>query len=334
MQDKDSEALRNQRRRRKRIARIRNGIVIVVAGWIILSMILIGCMFAKMLSLEKKLDSLILSSSTVNANDYNLNDTPALDEGVIAGTEMVTESVMPPLPVIKDWVPVTPPSSGIEEEDNLAAEGDLHKVYLTFDDGPSENTEAILDILAQYGVKATFFVTGNEDEETKAVYQRIVDEGHTIGMHSYSNKYSVIYESEESFENDYQKLRDYIYELTGTTSSIYRFPGGSSNQISNVSMDYFIHFLNKEGITYYDWNVSAGDAASGAYTSEEIVENVTQDVVKYKTSVVLLHDSADKSTTVEAIGPLIESLQGMGAQILPIDEDTQVIQYVKANSVE
>ena len=99
-------------------------------------------------------------------------------------------------------------------------------------------------------------------------------------------------------------------------------------------MDYFIHYLNTQGIIYYDWNVSAGDGASTAYTSEEIVENVTDDVVKYKTSVVLLNDGTDKSATVEALGPLIEALEGMGAQILPIDEDTQVIQYVKADTVE
>ena len=117
-------------------------------------------------------------------------------------------------------------------------------------------------------------------------------------------------------------------------SFYYRFPGGSSNLISNVPMDYFIHYLNTQGIVYYDWNVSAGDGASTVYTSEEIVENVTDDVVKYKTSVVLLHDGKDKSATVEALGPLIEALEGMGAQILPIDEDTQVIQYVKADTVE
>ena len=99
-------------------------------------------------------------------------------------------------------------------------------------------------------------------------------------------------------------------------------------------MDYFIHYLNTQGIIYYDWNVSAGDGASTAYTSEEIVENVTDDVVKYKTSVVLLHDASDKSATVEALAPLIEALNEMGAEILPIDEDTSVIQYVKADSID
>ena len=191
-----------------------------------------------------------------------------------------------------------------------------------------------MDILAQYDVKATFFVVGKEDEESKALYQRIVDEGHTLGMHSYSNKYSQIYQSDEAFEEDFERLRDELHQVTGVNSIYYRFPGGSSNQISNVPMSDFIHYLNEQGVIYYDWNVSAGDAASNAYSSEEIVANVMDDVVKYKTSVVLLHDASDKSTTVDALAPLIEALNEMGAEILPIDEDTSVIQYVKADSID
>ena len=94
------------------------------------------------------------------------------------------------------------------------------------------------------------------------------------------------------------------------------------------------YYLNEQGVIYYDWNVSAGDAASNAYSSEEIVANVMDDVVKYKTSVVLLHDASDKSATVEALAPLIEALNEMGAEILPIDQDTSVIQYVKADSID
>lgn len=316
MQDKDSEALRNQRRRRKRIGRIKNAIVFTITGWMILSMILIVFLLVRTASLERKLNDLIRLESE---NQVPVKETEALVTSE-EGTEVPEETF------------ATPPASGIADADNLAKEGDIHKVYLTFDDGPSENTEEILDILAEYDVKATFFVMGKEDEESKALYQRIVDEGHTLGMHSYSNKYSVIYQSEDAFRADYNKLRDYLYEVTGVECKYYRFPGGSSNQISNVSMNSLIQFLNERGTVYYDWNVSAGDAASTAYTADEIVENVTEDVVKYKTSVVLLHDSADKSATVEAIRPLIEALQEMDAEILPIDEDTQVIQYVKADS--
>jgi peptidoglycan/xylan/chitin deacetylase (PgdA/CDA1 family) len=222
--------------------------------------------------------------------------------------------------------------TGIDSPDNMAEEGDTHRVYLTFDGSPCTNTDSILDVLSDYGVKATFFVVGDDSDEAQEIYQRIVDEGHTLGMHSYSNQYSTIYASTEAFEEDLDRLSDYLLETTGVSSLYYRFPGGSSNEISNVSMAEFVHILNEKGITFYDWNVSAGDTSSD-YTADDIVSNVTEGVEHYKTSVVLLHDGDNKSTTVEALGPLIEALQNMDAQILPIDENTNVIQYIKADSV-
>lgn len=108
----------------------------------------------------------------------------------------------------------------------------------------------------------------------------------------------------------------------------YRFPGGSSNQVSNSDMREFIRYLNDRGITYYDWNVSSGDATSQAYTADELIQNVMGDVTKYKTSVVLMHDSAVKPATVEALPALIEQLQGIGAEILPIDENTATVHHV------
>lgn len=324
MQDKESEALRNQRRRRKRIGRIKSAIVGIIAGWIILSMVLIICLFARTVSLERKLDHLISIMNEEAVAVANTDEDQALGQDMQESAESGSETYEVP----------DAPEVSMSDPENQAEEGDVHKVYLTFDDGPSERTEEILDILAEYDLKATFFVTGREDEASQEVYRRIVDEGHTLGMHSYSNKYGVIYQSEEAFVEDYQKLRDYLIEVTGTECEYYRFPGGSSNQISNVSMSTLIRYLNEQGITYFDWNVSAGDAASTAYTSDDIVENVLEDVVKYKTSVVLLHDSEDKSVTVEALRPLLDALQEMDAEVLPIDEDTKVIQYVNASSVE
>lgn len=322
MQDKDADIVNNQRRRRKRVGRIKNAIVMIIAGWILISMILIITLFIKLSMVEHKLEKFEKSSTETvvnNDNQQSAADSEVESEAVSEGTE--------------EEMNVPPVASGIDDVNNLAAEGDVHKVYLTFEDGPSENTGAILDILAQYDVKATFFVVGKEDEESLALYKRIVEEGHTLGMHSYSNKYSVIYQSKEGFEEDFQRIQTLLKETTGVESMYYRFPGGSSNQISNVPMKSFIQYLNKEGVVYYDWNVSSGDA-SNAYSSDEIVANVTADVVKYKTSVVLLHDTAEKGATVEALGTLIEKLNEMGAQILPIDEDTSVIQYVKADSIE
>ena len=184
-----------------------------------------------------------------------------------------------------------------------------------------------MDILDDYGIKATFFVNGREDEESLAAYKRIVDEGHTIAMHSYSHKYSEIYSSLDAFKKDYEKIQNLIYDTTGVESMYYRFPGGSSNRVSNAHMSDYIKFLNEQGIVYFDWNVSSGDATSQAFTADELVENVMSDVVKYKTSVVLMHDAKTKSTTVQALPEIIEALQKSGALILPIDENTDVIQH-------
>lgn len=327
MQDHDAEVINNQRKRRKRIGRIRNGIIFTIAGWIIISMILIAVLFVQVIKIQHKLDQIVTVSTVEQTQQENAQKPESAGESVYTDVTEATETK-------SDYDPVTPPATGISEEDNLVSESDVHKVYLTFEDGPSENTEAILDVLAQYNVKATFFVVGKEDEDSQELYKRIVEEGHTLGMHSYSNKYSQIYQSKDAFEEDFNRLRDELYQVTGVESIYYRFPGGSSNQISNVPMSDFIHYLNEQGVIYYDWNISAGDAASNAYSAEEIVANVVDDVVKYKTSVVLLHDASDKSTTVEALAPMIEALNEMGAEILPIDEDTSVIQYVKADSID
>ncbi|MDE7062019.1 MAG: polysaccharide deacetylase, partial [Lachnospiraceae bacterium] len=222
-------------------------------------------------------------------------------------------------------------SVAANDESNRAQDGETHKVYLTFDDGPSSNTAEILDLLAQYNVKATFFVVGKTDEESVAMYKRIVEEGHTLGMHSYSHKYSMIYDSLDNFTADFTQIQNYLYDVTGVDCVYYRFPGGSSNKVSNTDMAEFIGYLNDQGVTYFDWNVASGDATSQAYTAQDLVDNVMQDVVKYKTSVVLMHDADNKDKTVEALGMILEQLQEQGAEVLPIDSDTAVIQHISAD---
>lgn len=226
------------------------------------------------------------------------------------------------------------PEEGVTEDGNALEEGEHPKVYLTFDDGPSENTAKILDILKERNIKATFFVIGQEDEESKALYRRIVDEGHTLGMHSFSHKYDVIYQSLDSFKEDMEHLQSYLEEVTGVTPAIMRFPGGSSNKVSNVDIEELIRYVKEQGLTYYDWNVVSGDATSQVYTPDELVANVMDDVVKYDTSVVLMHDSSAKATTVDALRPMIDQLQELGAELLPIDDTTKPIQHIKAEDVE
>lgn len=301
-----------QRQRRRRVNRIKTCIIMTIAIWMISSFLAIIILSLQIVKLTDKVNQL--------REENKANSSVEISTETEAGTQDTEER-------FQDVV------VGIDTEDNFAREGDIHQVYLTFNSIPGPNTELILDVLKQYQIKATFFVVGSEGEENNHIYKRIVDEGHTVGMHSFSNKYSLLYSSIDAFQQDFDHISNYLYELTGVNSLYYRFPGGSGNEISNVNMAEFVNILNQEHIKYFDWNVSAGDAANN-YTKEQLIQNVEDGVKNYKTSVVLLHDDENKATTVEALGPLIETLQAQGCQLLPIDENTNVIQYMKSDSVK
>lgn len=204
------------------------------------------------------------------------------------------------------------------------------KVYLTFDDGPSIYTEEILQILREKGVKATFFVVYTDDEELWDEYSRIVEEGHTLGMHSYTHIYDKVYKDLESFKYDVTMIHDFIYEQTGVDSTYYRFPGGSSNTVSSVSMQTLMKYICEEGYTYYDWNSLSGDAVD-AYLSPEQLNNNIMGYVRsnYGDSMVLMHDLKNNHATVEALPALIDTLIEEGYQICPIDESTEPVQHIK-----
>ncbi len=307
------EDLKEKRAHRSRVRRMKNAIITFLILWIILmtaAVIVLGiCVF----SLSKKLEA----RKTGDPSVVSASDITNEEDG--AGS-------------LSDIYAYNADALKLYEEkakDNLAEQSDdTMKVYLTFDDGPSGSSDQILDILDDYNVKATFFVNGRTDEHSLSVYKRIVDEGHTIAMHSYTHKYSEVYASLNNFKSDLERIQNLIYDVTGVECNYYRFPGGSSNRVSSTDMSVFIDYLDKIGITYYDWNVMSGDATTSPYTSHDLIENVMGDVVKYKSSVVLMHDADNKKATVEALPELIESLQKMGAQLLPIDEDTTVVQHI------
>lgn len=334
MEEKATSGLREQRLRRQRINKIKSTIVMSLALWVLLSMILIVILLVKLFSLESKVDkmaeSMISAEQIAESGDTKSASLPEKEqsESTLPQEDTISDSDVESVQTNTDAQISANTNSG-----NGKVEGQTQKVYLTFDDGPSENTAKILDILKEKNIKATFFVIGKEDEESKALYQRIIAEGHTLGMHSFTHKYSVIYDSLDSFEEDVNHLQSYLAEITGVEPSIMRFPGGSSNQVSNIDMTEFIRYLNQEGITYYDWNVASGDATSQAYTADELVQNVITDVEKYDTSIVLMHDAATKGTTVDALGPMIDQLEAMGVELLPIDENTKLIQHIPADSV-
>lgn len=205
------------------------------------------------------------------------------------------------------------------------------KIYLTFDDGPSQSTDEILDILKEYDVKATFFVVAKMGEQPAKAYQRIVAEGHTLAMHSYSHKYDEIYASKESFIEDVEMLQEYLYQVTGVWSRFYRFPGGSSNTVSNVDMQELIAYLDESGITYFDWNVSCGDAAGPRTSVDTLVENSVGGLDNLNTCVILMHDATEKKTTVEALPEIIQRIQERGdAVFLPVTDESTPIHHMTA----
>jgi peptidoglycan/xylan/chitin deacetylase (PgdA/CDA1 family) len=329
---RQGHGLKEQRERRQRINRIKTGILLFVAVWMSACMILNIFLMVRVSSLqdqvsilaEKMLESTRLQAEMNQASpeldgDYQTYDQEDTDtETEDEDGEVSEDEAREANPNVRDR---------LETADNLRSEDDPITVYLTFDDGPSENTPEILDILKKYNVKATFFVTGKEGEQAEEWYRQIVADGHTLGMHSYSHSYSTIYESVDAFDEDFTELYDYLKEVTGVSCEFYRFPGGSSNQVSNTDMNEFIDYLGEKGMTYYDWNVVCGDATSQIYSADELAENVMKDVVNYKYSVVLMHDAAEKDTTVEALEKILQELEEMDATILPITEDSPVIHH-------
>lgn len=345
MNDKN-QGLNDRLERKKRVQRMKTGMLWLLITWLLALMLISVTLIAKVHSLQEQID--IITENTIRSQqvDQQENQAPGgdADTGEIlkydaGGGE--SEQILPADAVHADKTKLSADSADTgagntqtDKKKEDAQDEEVHKVYLTFDDGPSQNTEKILDILDQYDIKATFFITGREDEESLKLYREIARRGHTIGMHSYSHKYDVIYKSEKNFKADLKKIQNRILEATGQKCMLYRFPGGSSNQVSTTDMKKLIRILNEKNITYFDWNAECGDASSYPYTVDELVDNVMKDVVKYHTSVVLMHDASNKSNTVEALPLIIEQLQAMDARLLPIDENTRVVQHVSAESVE
>lgn len=179
-------------------------------------------------------------------------------------------------------------------------------IYLTFDDGPSEHTYRLLDILAKHNVKATFFVTGSGDD---AAIKREYDEGHSVALHSASHAYDYIYRDDTSYFADLDTIRNRVEKITGFSPKLIRFPGGSSNTVSRKYdggthiMSYLASEVQKRGYTYFDWNISSGDAG-GANTSSQVCNNVTSALVRNKNFIVLQHDN--KGFSVDAVECIID----------------------------
>ena len=206
---------------------------------------------------------------------------------------------------------------------------DQPTVYLTFDDGPSAVTEQILRTLDEYNAKATFFVLGSDDEYIHSLYRQIVRRGHTLAMHSYSHDYKKIYSSTGAFVEDMNQLYTLLNEITGEEPALFRFPGGANNdRLTKVDQTgELIEEMTSRGFIYHDWNASGEDAVFIQPTKEAIANSVISTVGSKQHAVVLLHDSANKSTTADALPEIIEALQKKGYKFEKLTTATKAIRF-------
>lgn len=190
--------------------------------------------------------------------------------------------------------------------------------YLTFDDGPSQVTAENLDLLLEKNVKATFFVTGANSEKNPELLNRMAAEGHTIGVHSYSHDYKKIYISVDAFLEDFYKMWKTVYDITGVKPTVFRFAGGSVNAYNDGIYQEIVAEMLRRGFTYYDWNVSSQDAASGI-SKAKVLSNVLEGVSSHTQPIVLMHDRADNTATASALGEMIDAIAAKGYKFAALD---------------
>ncbi len=295
----------------KRVKFIKKIIVMMPVIFSLLALIFSIVALVKISDINRRLKSVSLNSyveQTLVSNNYILNEE---EKGTTAGGSAAEGSAGI--------------AAGTDE-----VQPERIKVYLTFDDGPSINTGKILDILKKHNIKATFFMNGTASEypELEPLYKRIVDEGNGIGMHSYTHKYEEIYASEEAFEADLDKIHSLIYNETGVDTALYRFPGGSGNTVTQVPMETLAGIVHSKGYEYYDWNIYPGDRSGRSYPKEEIVSSILDNISGYRSAIILLHDSDNHVSTVEALPEVIEGLLAMDVEFCVMDDSTPVIQQV------
>lgn len=202
-------------------------------------------------------------------------------------------------------------------------------IYLTFDDGSSDITTEVLNVLKENDVKATFFIV-DYSEEDKSKVQRIIEEGHTLGLHGMSHDYATIYSSLDAITENFIGLRNKILDDFNYSATYIRFPGGASNTISkNYCEGIMTEATNKveqEDFTYYDWNVDVDDAGS-ARTADRIYDNFVAGIAPKRENVVLMHDGYGHQATADALQKIIDYANDNGYVFSAITEDTIPVQH-------
>ena len=205
-------------------------------------------------------------------------------------------------------------NEGIENVNHIYS-SDTKRAFLTFDDGPSVNTDQILDILKEKDVKATFFVLGGNVTKNPKVVKRMYDEGHFIANHGYTHVYSAIYQSPESVLAEYNQCNQAVRDAIGEqeyNSHLFRFPGGLAGGKYTEIKNQANQLLLENNIVHVDWNALNGDAETQQPTMEYEMQRTIETTADKQSIVMLMHDTETKKVTVETLPQIIDYLRGQG----------------------
>lgn len=220
----------------------------------------------------------------------------------------------------EDYVATARFAAQVEKENRQAAEK-KKTAYLTFDDGPSDNTRKILEVLKEKKAVATFFLIGKEiTPEREDIVKQTVKQGNAVGVHTYCHEKNKLYCNAESFFDDFNMASDSIKKVTGKKPVLHRFPWGSNNGYVCSYVDSLHEKLQEEGIKSYDWNVSGEDSIGGTVAQSTIFQNVKKDLTRYDEPIILLHDSATMDNTAAVLDQIIDYIRSQGYEFATLEK--------------
>lgn len=259
-------------------------------------------------------------SASFEAGDDLLPESSGLEDELHSENSGPEEGLVPEFPAYQTLYPelyAQPVERGRVDEEKV--------VYLTFDDGPSERTPELLEVLDCYGVKATFFVVGGESETCRQWMRDIVAAGHTIGVHSYTHSYTTIYHSVEAYLEDFAQEYHLIQDATGVAPQIFRFPGGSINTYNGSTYQEIISEMTRRGFVYFDWNRQTGDAVQSSVPAQTLTANALDQLASMRRVILLAHDSARFTNVVEALPGIIEGYRAEGFSLAALTPEVKPI---------
>lgn len=205
---------------------------------------------------------------------------------------------------------------------NILALENEKNVYITFDDGPGGKiTKSILDTLKKEEVPATFFVIGCQIEGQESIIKRMKDEGHAIGLHSFSHNRNKIYPSKDNFLNEMLLSQEIIFNITSEKPTILRFPFGCNNNTYKLN-DSMVELLHENNLKIYDWNTDSGDGANSNLAVGKIISN---SCVKKDNVILLMHCSYINKNTALALPSIIKYYKDNNYNFKVIDESTEEV---------